>query len=240
MKLAFGAFICLAAALVPAAQAASVGMAFQRRDAVVTSQSGSTSPEFGLNLANQYLKRNGQGLPAPKDVKSTFPTCQWRHYNGQYAFLDDYNVSCYLSPSYKYHAYSVAKAMNVTASLTPPGGACFDTANPAAYPAGIPRYTMAVPYLYFNNVYDRRCKVRAMIKVPKTDEHAEYWVQAWVVEHDGGYWDNTGKNNPNGPQVGVLIDEGLYPKFFNKNQKDPDFKGVTNVEWFFLDINTIG
>lgn len=227
MKFAFASLVCLAAALMPASQAAAI----ERRDGATQA-----NPEFGINLANRYRLHGGAGLPAPKDIKSVFPECKWRHYNGKWGWMDDYNVQCYLSPSYKEHAYSVAKAFNAKLSTT--AGACFDSASPYNYPTGVPKYSIAVPYLFFNNLYDRRCKVRALVKVPKTDEHDEFWVQAWVIDHDGGYWDKTGKENTDGPQDGILIDTNLYGKFFDKAEKDPSFAKTVNVEWFFLDMNT--
>ena len=239
MKFAFGTLVCLAAALIPAAQA-SVDITFtadkfsRRADASTSAQ---RNPEFGRLLANEYIKRGGAGLPAPKNIRDVYPDCKWKHYAGQFGWLDENNVQCYLSPSYKYHAYSIAKPFDASKSFKK--GACANTADPFAYPSGqLPKYTISVPYLYFNNLYDRRCKVRAMVKVPKTDEHEEFWVQAWVQEHNVGDWDKTGKEDPNAPQEGIMVDTKLYPKFFNKNNKDPDFKGVTPIEWFFLDMNT--
>ena len=242
MKFAFGALVCLAAALIPAAQANVGEIRFSeekvfRRDLPKDMDNPNRNPQFGVVLANQYIKYGGKGLPKPKDVKDTFPECKWRSYKGYWGWMDEHYVQCYLSPSYKNHAYSVAKAFKAAPSLT--AGACFDTANTQDYPEA-PKYAIAVPFLYMNNLYDRRCKVRAMVKVPKTDEHHEYWVQAWVIEHDLGYWDETGKEDKSGPKSGILIDTDLYPEFFNKNEKDPEFKGVTKVEWFFLDINTQG
>lgn len=243
MKFAFGALVCLAAALIPAAQANVGEITFseekfaRRATRKPDADNPNGNPQFGVALANKYTIHKGEGMPAPKDVKDTFPKCEWKSYNGYWGWMDENHVQCYLSPSYKYHAYSTAKAFKAADSLK--AGACFDTAKTQDYP-DVPRYTIGIPFLYMNNLYDRRCKVRAMVKVPKTDEHEEFWVTAWVIDHDLGYWDETGKENVDGPKSGVLIDTELYPKFFNKNEKDPDFKGVTKVEWFFLDINTQG
>ncbi|TKY87223.1 hypothetical protein EX895_003900 [Sporisorium graminicola] len=241
MKFAFGTLVCLAAALIPAAQASVditfTSSKFSRRDVAEVAQV-QPNPEFGILLANVYLKHGGKGLPAPKDVKTTYPDCKWRHYNRTYGWMDENNVQCYLSPSYKYHAYSSSIAFKVGPSLE--RGACADTPNTDKYPEN-PRYSISVPYLYMNNLYDRRCKVRAMVKVPKTDEHVEYWVQAWVVEHDIGSTNLDGKVVPNGPQEGIMVDTGLYPKFFDKAEQDPSYgKTIPEVEWFFLDINTMG
>ncbi|CDS01936.1 uncharacterized protein SPSC_03076 [Sporisorium scitamineum] len=238
MKFAFGSLVCLAAALIPAAQA-TVDITFTpgkfiRRDNAAQTR----NPEFGLLLANQYLRRHGEGLPAPKDVKTTYPDCKWKHYAGKWGWLDDYNVQCYLSPSYKYHAYSSSIAFHIDPSLKQ--GACADTADTDQFPE-VPRYSISVPYLYFNNLYDRRCKVRAMVKLPKTDEHDEAWVQAWVIEHDQGNTGLDGKEVKNGPQDGIMVDTDLYFKFFNKADQDPSWsKVIPEVEWFFLDINTQG
>ncbi|CBQ72040.1 conserved hypothetical protein [Sporisorium reilianum SRZ2] len=248
MKFAFGTLVCLAAALIPAAQAAvdisfTPGQFVRRADAAApaaaaAAASKQANPEFGLMLANQYLKRGGKGLPAPKDVKTLFPECKWKHYAGKWGWLDDYNVQCYLSPSYKYHAYSTSIAFKAGPSLE--RGACADTANTDQYPE-VPRYSISVPYLYFNNLYDRRCKVRAMVKIPKTDEHGEYWVQAWVIEHDIGTTTLDGKTPENGPEAGIMVDTNMYPKFFNKADQDRSYgKTIPKVEWFFLDINTSG
>ena len=243
MKFAFGTLVCLAAALLPAAQAnidiTFTPKKFNRRDDAPAQKV--RNPEFGVILANQYIKNGGKGLPKPKDIHSVYPKCQWKSYDKLWGWLDENNVQCYLTPSYKYHAYSVAKPFKAADSIK--AGACADTADPQDYPSGmVPKYTIGVPYLYFNNLYDRRCKVRAMVKIPKTDEHDEYWVLAWVQDHDGGYWDSNGKDDPKLPQQGILIDTNMWPEFFDSNKKRPDFSGVTPhpVEWFFLDMNTVG
>ncbi|KIS70656.1 uncharacterized protein UMAG_01820 [Mycosarcoma maydis] len=240
MKFEFGALVCVAAALMPAAQAAvditfTSGKFNRRDDSTVVKQK---NPEFGMNLANQYIIRKGAGLPPAKDVKETYPECKWRHYAGSFGWLDDYNVQCYLSPSYKFHAHSIAKAFKAEPSTK--AGACFDTANTDQFPEGVPKYSIGVPYLYMNNLYDRRCKVRAMVKIPKTDEHEEKWVQAWVIDHNLGNWDKDGKENDAYPKDGVLIDTNMYEQFFDKNKKVPDYSKTVPVEWFFLDINTVG
>ncbi|CCF53255.1 hypothetical protein NDA11_004342 [Ustilago hordei] len=243
MKFAFASLLVVAAALLPAAQASMditfTADKFARRaeEAAPVAVKPPRNPEFGIFLNNRYLLHNGEGLPKPKDVKETYPECKWRKY-GQWAWLDENNVQCYLGPSYKYHAYSPAKNFDPVPSIQ--RGACADTANPQDFPQGIPRYTISVPYLYFNNFYDRRCKVRALVKVPQTDKEKEHWIQAWVVEHNGGNWSTkSGDLGPNGPQEGIMLDTKLYPKFLNSGDKDI---GVlpNKVEWFFLDINTIG
>lgn len=237
MQFALGALLCVAVALFPATPA-SAGPTFAserliRRDG---DNGPKRNPEFGRLLANEYLIHQGAGMPEPKDIHKAYPECQWRHYAGSWAWLDENNVQCYLSPSYKYHAQSIAKPMNATLSYK--AGACADTPNPEGYPDHLPKYTIAVPYLYFNNLYDRRCKVRAMVKIPTTDQGKGGWVQAWVQEHDGGFWDENGVENEQAPQQGILVDTDMYKKFFHKGQVD---KGVVPcpVEWFFLDINTL-
>ncbi|KAJ1028524.1 hypothetical protein NDA16_001690 [Ustilago loliicola] len=258
MKFAFASLVTLAAALLPAAQA-SMGISFTadklaRRDEVDVARGDVPesldaaaaaapaakvrNPEFGIPLSSVYLLHNGEGLPKPKDVKETYPECQWRKYGAQQAWLDDNKVQCYLSPSYRWHAFSPAKSFDPVPSLD--HGGCADTVDPQDFPHGVPRFTISVPYLYFNNFYDRRCKVRAMVKVPQTDKEKEHWVQAWVVEHNGGNWNTkSGDAGPNAPQQGIMLDIKLYPKFLNSGDKDI---GVLpkEVEWFFLDINTQG
>ncbi|SPO23333.1 uncharacterized protein UTRI_02011 [Ustilago trichophora] len=233
----FGALVCVAAALLPAALAnvdiTFTAEKFNRRDA-----DDDRNPSFGVFLANEYLKRGGAGLPAPKDVRETNPKCQWKSYDKVWGWIDDYNVQCYLSPSYKYHAYSYAKPFTAWKSIK--AGACADTAATKDYPVDhIPKYTIGVPYLYMSNWYDRRCKVRAMVKVPKTDEHDEYWVLAWVQDHARGYWDSKGVDDPKLPQQGILLDTELWLKFFNKGHDPNDLNGVVKAEWFLLDVNTI-
>lgn len=247
MKFAFASLLVVSAALLPAAQASMditfTADKFDRRAEEAAAPAAVAvkpprNPEFGIFLNNKYLLHNGEGLPEPKDVKETYPECKWKRYNRQWAWLDENNVQCYLGPSYKYHAYSPAKNFDPVLSIKK--GACADTANPQDFPQGVPRYTISVPYLYFNNFYDRRCKVRALVKVPQTDKEKEHWIQAWVVEHNGGNWSTeSGDLGPTGPQEGIMLDTKLYPKFLNSGDKDI---GVLprKVEWFFLDINTLG
>ncbi|KAJ1029484.1 hypothetical protein NDA13_002731 [Ustilago tritici] len=243
MKFAFASLLVVASALLPAAQASMditfTADKFPRRveeDASLAAKS-LRKPDFGIVLSNKYLHHNGEGLPKPKDVKKTYPQCKWRRYGTKWAWLDENNVQCYLAPTYKYHAYSPAKNFDPVPSLE--RGSCADTANPQDFPHGVPQYTISVPYLYFNNLYDRRCKVRALVKVPHTDKKKEHWIQAWVVEHNIGNWGTSGDLGPNGPQEGIMLDTKLFTKFLNSGDKDTGLL-PRKVEWFFLDINTVG
>ncbi|SNX83050.1 uncharacterized protein MEPE_01756 [Melanopsichium pennsylvanicum] len=229
MKFAFASLVCLAAALLPAAQASL--------DITISAEKFNRrrNPEFGRLIANDYLIRGGKNLPKAGDVAELYQNCKWKSYGGIQGWLDENNVQCYLSPSYKYHAHSSALPFDPVPSIKQ--GACIDTKATFEFPDHIPKYTISVPYLYFNNLYDRRCKVRALVKVPGT----ESWVLAWVIEHNGGNWDASGQVIEGGAQHGILVDQNLWDQAFNK-EKTTDPKGSTKphlFEWFFADINTL-
>ncbi|ETS63035.1 hypothetical protein PaG_02809 [Moesziomyces aphidis] len=254
MKFAFAALVVAAAALLPAAEAMDISFSadkFARRadtkatdakdakaaPAPVAAAPKQRVPEFGIDLVNVYTKHNGRGMPVPHDVAYTYNDCMWKQCkeDGKWAWLDKQDVQCYLSPSYKFHAYSAAKNFDPEPSIE--RGACVDTANPVDFPSGIPEYTISVPYLYFNNLFDRRCKVRALVNVPENGDQPQHWVSAWVIEHNGGNWNTTGDTGVNGPQSGILLDTELYKKFVPKGEALPPVLSK-NVEWFFTDINT--
>lgn len=254
MKFAFAALVVAAAALLPAAEAMDISFSadkFARRadtkatdakdakaaPAPVAAAPKQRVPEFGIDLVNIYTKHHGRGMPVPHDVAYTYNDCIWKQCkeDGKWAWLDQNDVQCYLSPSYKFHAYSAAKNFDPQPSID--HGACADTANPVDFPSGIPEYTISVPYLYFNNLFDRRCKVRALVNVPENGDEPQHWVSAWVIEHNGGNWNTTGDTGANGPQSGILLDTELYKKFVPKGEALPLVLSK-KVEWFFTDINT--
>ncbi|PWZ00449.1 hypothetical protein BCV70DRAFT_199726 [Testicularia cyperi] len=194
-------------------------------------------PLFGTNIVDQYLKNGGKGVPPSGKIADRYQNCKWRRNttnDGLSYWGDEFGVQCMLIPSYKYHAFSPAQMFD------PAPGACVGEPTRPGYPGNgeFPKYSISVPSLYFQNNYLRQCNVRALVKIPKTKDHEEKWVVAFVTEHDGGNWVAKLGSVEHGAQVGILLSEDLYKEFYNKDTPRPGTLPC-EVEWFFPDLNVL-